>query len=34
MNDAAKAHSDQGVDAPSSALPDDPGGVSSAEACV
>jgi hypothetical protein len=34
MNAAARKHSDQGVDAPASALPDDPGGVAAAAACV
>ena len=34
MNAAARAHADQGVDAPASALPDDPAGVAAAQACV
>ena len=34
QNAAARKHSDQGVDAPRSALPHDPAGVSSAQACV
>jgi len=34
MNGAARKHSDQGVDAPASAIPDDPGGVAAAERCV
>jgi hypothetical protein len=34
MNDAARQHSDQGVDAPSTALPDDADGVANATACV
>jgi hypothetical protein len=34
MNTAARKHSDQGVDAPASAIPDDPDGVAAAESCV
>jgi hypothetical protein len=34
MNDAARQHSDQGVDAPSTALPDDADGVANAQVCV
>ena len=34
MNATARKHSDQGVDAPSSVITRDPGGVSSAESCV
>jgi hypothetical protein len=34
MNEAARTHSDQGVDAPTAALPDDPDGVSNAQQCV
>jgi hypothetical protein len=34
MNQAARSHSDQGVDAPISALPNDPHGVDAAVTCV
>ena len=34
MNGVARSHSDQGVDAPSSALPDDSDGVANAQQCV
>ena len=34
MNEAARSHSDQGVDAPTTAIPDDPDGVSNAQQCV
>jgi hypothetical protein len=34
MNEVARTHSDQGVDAPTSAIPDDPDGVSNAQQCV
>jgi hypothetical protein len=34
MNEAARLHSDQGVDAPTAAIPDDPDGVSNAQQCV
>jgi len=34
MNDAARAHSDQGVDAPASVIPDDADGVQRATDCV
>ena len=34
MNEVARSHSDQGVDAPSSALPDDSDGVANAQQCV
>ncbi len=34
MNDAAREHSDQGVDAPASALPNDPDGMQRAMDCV
>jgi hypothetical protein len=34
MNEAARTHSDQGVDTPTTAIPDDPDGVSNAQQCV